>query len=217
LFDITVLKNWHEAANLFPLLPEEGLTSLAQDIKANSLQNPIVLFEDKVLDGRNRALACKLAGVEPTFIHWQPKGLLPYVWVISQNLRRRQLTASQLAVIAWELKGLFAAKGKKNKTKAGSDLPILVKVNSTEEAAEMVGASKGYVIEIEKLHKYDPSLIPQIKAGTIDIQEAKKAPKADKDAVIRADAKKSAEAARGTATIYHEDYLILLHRGSVAE
>jgi hypothetical protein len=47
--------NWHEAAKLFPLLPEEELNERAEDIRENGLLNPITLFEGQVLDGRNRA------------------------------------------------------------------------------------------------------------------------------------------------------------------
>jgi ParB-like chromosome segregation protein Spo0J len=57
--------NWHEAANLLPLLSVDDLRELAEDIRANGLLTPIVLSDMKVLDGRNRLLACKEVGVPP--------------------------------------------------------------------------------------------------------------------------------------------------------
>jgi ParB-like chromosome segregation protein Spo0J len=45
----------HPVANLFPMLPDDELQELADDIRANGLQHPIVLDKDGVLiDGRNR-------------------------------------------------------------------------------------------------------------------------------------------------------------------
>jgi len=46
-------------------MPEDELQSLADDIKANALQVPIVVNEaGEILDGRRRALDCRRAGVE---------------------------------------------------------------------------------------------------------------------------------------------------------
>jgi hypothetical protein len=62
----------HPAAALFPMLGEDELQKLADDIRANGLLEPIVLYEGKVLDGRNRLQACKRAGVEPKFVMLVP-------------------------------------------------------------------------------------------------------------------------------------------------
>jgi ParB-like nuclease domain len=79
--------SWHDAANIFPLMSDDELQKLADDIKANGLKNPIILLEDKVLDGRNRLLACKLAGVSPDFQSRNAEKLgSPVSWVLSQNL-----------------------------------------------------------------------------------------------------------------------------------
>ncbi len=59
------------------------------------------MYEGKLLDGRNRWKACALAGVEPRFTEFQ--GDDPIGWVVSQNLVRRHLTASQRAVVAFDL------------------------------------------------------------------------------------------------------------------
>ena len=90
--------DFHETANIFPMMSEHELSSLAEDIKQNGLQNAITLCEGKILDGRNRFEACRIAGVEPeyeTFV-----GDDPLKAVISLNLMRRHLDESQRAVIA---------------------------------------------------------------------------------------------------------------------
>ena len=73
----------HPACKIFPRLGDAELQDLADDIKANGLQNPITLSEGRILDGRNRLAACKIAGVEPNFEEWSGHGS-PVEWVISQ-------------------------------------------------------------------------------------------------------------------------------------
>jgi N6-adenosine-specific RNA methylase IME4 len=71
------------------------------DVKAHGLREPIVMFENRVLDGRNRLGACKAAGIAPTFTVYQ--GDDPVAYVISLNLKRRHLSESQRAMVAAKL------------------------------------------------------------------------------------------------------------------
>jgi hypothetical protein len=41
----------HPACKLFPQLPDDELQQLAEDIKANGLRNPVVLWGGRILDG----------------------------------------------------------------------------------------------------------------------------------------------------------------------
>jgi N6-adenosine-specific RNA methylase IME4/ParB-like chromosome segregation protein Spo0J len=90
---------FHSLANIFPLV--EGAEFDEPDIREHGLHEPIVVFEDKVLDGRNRLRACEAAGVEPIFTVYQ--GDDPVAYVISLNLRRRHLNESQRALVAAKL------------------------------------------------------------------------------------------------------------------
>lgn len=95
----------HPLANLFPMLAPEELQHLADDISLRGQEEPIVIYQDMILDGRNRWEACKLAGVEPLTIPYG--GNDPLGHVLSINLHRRHLTQSQRAmvgarVVDWE-------------------------------------------------------------------------------------------------------------------
>jgi len=86
----------HEAANIFPL-DEKGIDDLAKDIKQNGLLQPIETIDNKIIDGRRRALACEKAGLDPEehTTEVDPPDPVAYVW--SLNVLRRHLTKSQIS------------------------------------------------------------------------------------------------------------------------
>lgn len=107
---------FHPLANIFPLIEGQDFEELVRDIQVHGLREPIVLFAGKILDGRNRYRACVAAKVLPESLdeltvtqlkhikHFTPIGgphpsqdeLLDFV--LSKNLHRRHMTASQRAM-----------------------------------------------------------------------------------------------------------------------
>lgn len=98
---------FHEIASLFPLMDEKSLNELAESIRTEGLYLPIVLYEGKLLDGRNRYLACKKAGVEPRFITYGGDSPWEFVW--AENAERRHLTDGQKYLI-WKVMNEKKAK-----------------------------------------------------------------------------------------------------------
>jgi ParB-like chromosome segregation protein Spo0J len=91
----------HRFAEIFPLIEGAAFAELSADIQTHGLREPIVIFENKILDGRNRYRACLAAGVEPAFTVYT--GDDPISYVVSLNLRRRHLNESQRAIVAAKL------------------------------------------------------------------------------------------------------------------
>jgi hypothetical protein len=89
---------FHELCLLFPRCTDEELQLLVSDIRENGLQTPITLYEGKILDGRNRYLACQMLNKEPDYVEFDGDDPLPFV--ISRNLCRRHLSESQRAMVA---------------------------------------------------------------------------------------------------------------------
>ena len=82
-------------------MPPPDLRALANDIAANGLRDPITLTPDGLLlDGRNRALACVMAGVEPTTVVYAGD---PALFSLSRNKLRRHMTIDQVAMAAARL------------------------------------------------------------------------------------------------------------------
>lgn len=89
---------FHEYCLLFPQADQKTIDDISADIKVNGQNEPIILYQGKILDGRNRYLACRMVGVEPSFKEFT--GDEPLQYVISKNLHRRHLNESQRAMLA---------------------------------------------------------------------------------------------------------------------
>lgn len=105
----------HPLAGLFPMLPDDELRLLSDDIASRGQEEPVWLLDGMILDGRNREAACALLGIDAWTKAYE--GNDPLGFVLSLNLRRRHLTESQRAMVAarivdWE-RGI-------NQTTAGS-------------------------------------------------------------------------------------------------
>lgn len=114
--------DFHEVANLFPMMSDIEFGNLVEDIKANGLLEPIWLHFGKIIDGRNRYKACLAAGVEPKFRTYNGAGEEDLVqFVVSLNLKRRHLEKGQLAFIALEIEAQLAEIGKRRMAEGGGD------------------------------------------------------------------------------------------------
>jgi len=168
--------DFHEIANLFPMMQPDELSDLVDDIKQNGLIEPIVLYEEKILDGRNRYLACGEAGVKPHYEYY--KGNEPVGYVISKNVQRRHLNGSQKAMIALEVKDIFEREAKKRQgTRTDLNIPELIpesdKGEARDKAGKAVGVSGRYVSDAEKIKREAPEYVEPIMRGEMTITEAK--------------------------------------------
>src|ERR1700730_16019465 len=93
--------SFHPLANIFPLLEGAEFVELVEDIRQHGQREPIVLYQNQILDGRNRHRACLAAGIACWFEEYD--GDDPLAFVISLNLKRRHLSESQRAMVAAKL------------------------------------------------------------------------------------------------------------------
>lgn len=136
----------HPYSKLFPLMGNEEYEAFRADIEANGLLTPIIMFEGKILDGRNRYRCCADLDIEPETEEFTGDNALGYV--LSLNLYRRQLSVAQRALIAVEVSAL-KSQGDKSRLSVG-------------EAAAIMGVSPRSISSASKL----------MKAGVVELQEA---------------------------------------------
>lgn len=153
---------FHPIANLFPLMTDEELDALAEDIKVNGLTFAIMLYEGKILDSRNRFLACQRAGVEPGYEEYE--GDTPIEFVLSLNLHRKHLTTSQRAAIAAELATLPQG--------ARTDLASNEARFSQSQAGVAMGVSRSSVQRAAAVRAADSELHEKVKAGEVSVEDA---------------------------------------------
>ena len=107
---------FHPVAAIFPMMLEFEFRELKDDILKNGLIEPIWTYQDKIIDGRNRYKACKELGIKPIFKKYaNNNGSTLVDFVISLNLKRRHLNASQKAMSAVDALPYFEKEAKKRK------------------------------------------------------------------------------------------------------
>lgn len=180
----------HPAADLFPMLDESALQELAADIKTNGLVHPVVLYQGKVLDGRNRLAACKLAGVAPTFSTWD--GPSPTAYVMSANLKRRHLAPSERVQLAIDAEALFkeeAAARMREGQKKGAEVAnsggrsrdeVTLERKAKQDdsrralaqAAKAAGAGLSSAKKLKSAERRAPEIAPLVRSGKANVAEA---------------------------------------------
>lgn len=180
------MKN-HPISDVWPMMDEAKIAELADDIRKNGQLVPVWLYEGKILDGRNRWTACKIAGVDPKTKEYT--GDEPTAFAVSLNDRRRHMNKGSLAAVAAELEPFFAADAKRRQKEHGGTapgkpktlvekLPQVMQAKPTpkarEEAAKSVGVNDRYVQDAKKVKHEAPEVFERLKAGKITLQDAKR-------------------------------------------
>jgi ParB-like chromosome segregation protein Spo0J len=177
----------HPLAKLIPPMTTEEFRELADDIGKYGLNEPIVLFEDKILDGLHRAKSCAKSGVPPRYIEFADlapaiREAGPLRFVITKNLKRRHLTTSQKSAVAAKLVEQMALAekngagisrsnerkiaGKRGRPAEGGEKTVVV--------AAALGVSPASVKRARKVLKESPKQFEKIAAGKLTVGKAAK-------------------------------------------
>jgi hypothetical protein len=163
-----VTEGAHPVAAIFPMLSATELRELADDIASHGLLHPVVLDDQgRVLDGRNRLAACNIANVEPSFTTY--RGDDPLGFVISENVKRRHLTASQRAMLSLDAEKMYAEQAARGRPKKVALVPPLGKAR--DQAAAAFAVSGRLVGQAKRVSEY-PDLAEQVRAGDLDLKRA---------------------------------------------
>ena len=169
---------YHEAANIFPMMEGDSFDELVADIKTNGLHEDIELLDGKILDGRNRHSACTMAGIKPRFKTVTTDD--PVAYVLSKNLHRRHLTPSQASMVAARARDYYDRQAKERMSAGGKrhgqgveNLPPLEPAKSRDKAGKAAGVSGKTVDHATKVLKQGvPELIKAVDEGRMAVSTA---------------------------------------------
>jgi hypothetical protein len=168
------MPEFHPLANAFPLLEENSpeFTELVEDIKVNGLTLPVVMYEGKILDGRNRWRACQHLGIAHRETKFTGDDAAAYVWSI--NVVRRHLTPGQRAMAAEALESLGwgGQPGNKNAAKTKTS-PGVSSPETRAKIAKRTGASvKGIDRAARVRRQGTPKVVKAVEDGDLALSTA---------------------------------------------
>lgn len=212
---------FHPAAMLVPMISGDEYEQLKADIAANGQLEPIWLHPDgRILDGRNRYVACRELGIEPRFRRWDGDSEVSFV--ISLNIHRRHLTSGQRAAIAADVLPVLEAEARaRQATSTGGAAPQLKEKipeagtgQSRDLAAGILRTNGRYVQEARNIQRDAPALFDAVRSGEMTIPQARRQMAAEARATTRREA-----AGASDVTLYQADaleFIPALGNGSVA-
>ena len=160
--DIIYTGETHPAAEAWPLLPEDELAELAASIAEIGLTDPITLDPaGRLLDGRNRLDACKLASVEPEFVIYDGD---PVPFILAKNGDRRHMTtgakAMTTAVVLADAGYRKNGRWQRGSVSANGDISNSAWQKAMKEAGQVIDTV--------------PKLAPKVIAGDLTLATARK-------------------------------------------
>jgi len=162
------------------MLDDEELADLAADIRDNGQREPVLLYDGRILDGRNRWRACQIADVpcrtEDAAVASDEEAL---ALVVSLNVHRRHLTESQRAMVAARMLPIYEAQAKERQREGGrhkvpANLPEPAGAREARaHAARSVNVSSRSVQTAKRvLQSADPAVVAAVDSGRLAVSGA---------------------------------------------
>jgi len=189
----------HPLAALFPPMGQEDFNALVWDILKHGQRDPVLVHDGQVLDGWNRVQAVEVLQNTGHKIELKTREYdgptdeaSLRALVVSTNLARRHLTASQRAAIALELLPQYEAAAKERQRRRGGNQPRLQSAHDVvagrqvapsrtardkdsearQQAARALGVSARYVSDLKLVQAKKPDLVKHVRAGRLTVPQA---------------------------------------------
>ena len=173
----------HELARMFPDMAPEDYASLRSSISETGLQQPIAIWRGQIIDGAHRYRACLETGQMPLF-QFVDDDIDPVRYVTNANVIRRNMDASQRAVIAYKLSSWSRPGGRRElypKTGRKADELLFSEGNgisavNQQEAADLFEVHDRTIQRAGKVLADDspatPELRQAVESGGIKVNDA---------------------------------------------
>ncbi len=175
---------FHPLADIFPLIEGSDFEDLVADIRVHGLRDKIVLHDKQILDGRNRYRASVAAGVLSQSLDTLTAPMLKYFhvyapagkgaathqelldFVISKNLKRRQLNDDQRRMVAARLANLKQGRPSEDKTSQSANI-------SRDEAAKLLTSDVAGIDRARAVISHAaPEIVNAVDQGNLSVATA---------------------------------------------
>jgi hypothetical protein len=165
---------FHEIVNDYPLMNQDDLAALADDIVKHGLRDPnIILLDGKILDGRNRYLACQICGKLDdlvflpfdTFEH----GASPQAFVLSKNKYRRHIQAVVATSASTEMSQMAPHMADQLVLRLSEEQAAVIKAVFTQlmETEDNRTVSSNVVSEAPDVEQVEPVVVSESQAKPV--------------------------------------------------
>lgn len=163
--------------SLIPPLSDEELSGLEKSILDEGVRDPIVTWHGYIIDGHNRYRIATKHGIpyEVTEREFADEESVK-LWMIQNQLSRRNISPYQRSLLALKLKPLIAAKAKERQRDSGG--AVVQKsaeppIKTRDELATIAGVSHDTIAKVEKLQSEAPAeLLELVEHGDMSINAA---------------------------------------------
>lgn len=159
-----------------PPLNTEEYQNLRESLRREGCRDAVLIWNGVIVDGHNRYEICKELGIpfnaSETNFDSEDDALL---WIMRNQLSRRNLTDVERGRIALKLKESFAAKAKQNqgmRTDLLAELPRSEPSNTRKNLARLAGLGERTLAKIEKVDREAPEIIRNAMGGAIFVNMA---------------------------------------------
>lgn len=156
-----------EAANDYPMLTEQEHKRLVEDIKNNTQLQPVVIFKNRIIDGRNRVKAIKELGKSLKAIIVTTTYEDALKLALSNNDKRRHMSKSQFA-----MKAAFRILASRvNEDGTPKPKTEWLEVQKVQEVADKIVGSRNVASAI-KIAENDEVLAKEVFNGDMELVNA---------------------------------------------
>ena len=169
----------HALSAAFPSMSEEELQNLKDSIDVIGVQNPIVIYEGKIIDGWHRYKVANELRLPCPVVHLADD-VDPQDFVLANNKARRHLNRGQIAM-AYTKVYQWHPQGKTSK-------PLLSKgLKSADELAKLSGTSKSSIEQAKSVLKNGAKPVQEaVQNGKISLRRGAKISRLDLESQFKA-------------------------------
>ena len=167
-----------EFQGLIPALTKEEYVGLEESILKEGCRDALVLWGETLIDGHNRLAICQRHSLpyETRSIKLKDRNEAK-IWILNNQLARRNLTPYQRAEIVLALEDIFREQGKERQREGGIEkVPqksAKAPIDTREELAKAAGVSHDTIAKVKRIVEKAPEAVKEkLRSGEVSINQA---------------------------------------------